>query len=962
VNISRWLLLGLFLSLLTGGESATAQIAADRSLGAERSRLQRQVNLFPLGQVDLIDGGARRGTNLFHSFSTFNIRPRERVYFANPSGIENIITRITGSNRSIIQGRLGVDGAANLFLLNPHGIIFGEYSSLDVRGSFLATTADSILFNNDLQFSASNPQSPTLLTISTPIGLQFGSQPGQIINRSGALDQQRNTSDGVEPLGGLQVQPQRSLILAGGGVKLDGGNLVAPEGNITIGSVSGAGQLPLLATRQGYELGNAAQIPGGNIRLSQQSLVTTTRDDTQESGSGDILIQGRRITLENNSQLNVSTERSGQGGHLTVNATDSIMLIGEDAGNDLSLFTGFISDTRLPLNTNSRGGDAGNIRIHTQNLTVRGGAQITSFSFGEGQSGDIFVNADRIVLDGRSRDRDRPTGISSGTVAQQSTAFPNRRGDAGNVRVATRNLSLQNGAQLFSITFGAGDAGNVAVQASAIEVVGTAEYQPSDPNGNTSASDLSRLLGLSQNSDRFSFPSLIATQSEGVGNGGILRLNTNRLRLWDAGQISSTAFRSGQAGNVFVNATESVAMGGRRSGDGFIASGIFSQVDASASGNSGNLALTTQRLNMADGTRISAGTAQQSSGRAGNVSVTADSIDLVGRNRFRVPGSAGQRTFATAISSESLGTAGAGNVTITADTLTIRDHAEVSVRTLRRNANAGNLNLASRSVRLTQQGQLTAETGSGTGGDIILSTPDLLFLSGGSQISTSAGRRVQGGGDGGNITVNTGVLNAASTSNSDIAANAYSGRGGTVNIRSQVGILGIEPRSRTELRSLLNTTNPIDIDPQNLPSNDITAISQLSPKLEGQVNINAPDLDLTRELTLLPTDIIDVSRLVAQGCAVGLRTANNLSELVITGRGGLAPVPTELLNSVTPIAHWITAANSVPNARNSPAAPSPAPVLEAQGWVTDAKGQVQLVADPGTRARLVLPTCPRNSP
>ena len=133
--------------------------------------------------ANVIEGGANRGENLFHSFSELNVNDLQRVYFANPQGIQRIFSRVTGNNISNINGVLGVLGNANLFILNPNGIIFGPNASLDVNGSFVATTADRIVFGNQFSFSASNPQNvPPLLTVNVPLGLQYGRNSGRTTN------------------------------------------------------------------------------------------------------------------------------------------------------------------------------------------------------------------------------------------------------------------------------------------------------------------------------------------------------------------------------------------------------------------------------------------------------------------------------------------------------------------------------------------------------------------------------------------------------------------------------------------------------------------------------------------------------------------------------------------------------------------------------------------------------------
>ncbi len=124
-SILKTLLSSLVYSFLLLTAPAKAQVTPNTTLGNEASRLTPN-QVINGASADRINGGAQRGINLFHSFGEFNIGNGQRVYFGNPVGVENILTRVTGASTSNILGTLGVDGAANLFLINPNGIFFGQ--------------------------------------------------------------------------------------------------------------------------------------------------------------------------------------------------------------------------------------------------------------------------------------------------------------------------------------------------------------------------------------------------------------------------------------------------------------------------------------------------------------------------------------------------------------------------------------------------------------------------------------------------------------------------------------------------------------------------------------------------------------------------------------------------------------------------------------------------------------------
>jgi filamentous hemagglutinin family protein len=171
------------------------------------------------GNTYTITGGTQAGQNLFHSFAEFGLSPTEIADFlANPQ-ILNILGRVTSGNASIIDGLLQVSHSnANLYLMNPAGIVFGNNARLDVPGSFFATTADAIGFDTGY-FTATGP-------------VDYGSLsgfPNQFIFASGQGGTIINAAN-------LSLTEGNTLGFIGGSV-INTGTLSAPNGNITLTAV-----------------------------------------------------------------------------------------------------------------------------------------------------------------------------------------------------------------------------------------------------------------------------------------------------------------------------------------------------------------------------------------------------------------------------------------------------------------------------------------------------------------------------------------------------------------------------------------------------------------------------------------------------------------------------------------------------------------------------------------------------
>jgi filamentous hemagglutinin family protein len=273
-----------------------AQITPDETLGTERSQVNRRV---VRGQAaDAIDGGAQRGANLFHSFRDFNVNEGQRVYFSNPAQVENIFSRVTGGDVSNILGTLGVDGVANLFLLNPNGIIFGPNARLDISGSFLATTADRFTFPDGSGFGATDPQAPPLLTVNVPIGLQYGTGvQGEITN----LGELTVGSGQTLALNGSTIYHSGALVAPAGRVELTGDRIaLLNQSRIDVSGESGGGTVLAGGSREANntrELG-IIQYPSNALQLWMAPTATIEANAINSGQGGEVLIgteQGSRI-------------------------------------------------------------------------------------------------------------------------------------------------------------------------------------------------------------------------------------------------------------------------------------------------------------------------------------------------------------------------------------------------------------------------------------------------------------------------------------------------------------------------------------------------------------------------------------------------------------------------------------------------------------------------------------------
>ncbi|MEH2205958.1 MAG: S-layer family protein [Nostoc sp.] len=838
-------LLTLVAAIAGANECVLAQIVPDNTLGQESSVVTPSSNF--------INGGAIRGGNLFHSFKQFNVKEGGGAIFINPPGIENIISRVTGGNRSEILGRLGVLGSANLFLINPSGIIFGPNAQLNIGGSFVATTANAIGFGEQGLFSASVPNSPPLLTIN-PSALLFNQIAKSITNQSTT---------------GLQLPANQSLLLVGGDVNLEGGKLSVLNGRVELGGLAEEGTVGLNIDDKNLRLSFPDNVALADVSLTKGATIQTSfeRGVGSQLGTGDIQVQGRRVTIADSSQIVANNTGAKAGGTLTVRASELVEVLGASR---------LLAET-YGVET------GGNLTIDTGKLIIRDGSEIAAGTFNSGQGGTVTIRAsDSVELSGTSAD-----GANFSRIITQTDGV----GDAGSVSIETGQLIVQGGAQ-----------------------VSTASAKTSSGQGGllfVRASDSVQLIGTSTSADNPT-PSGLFALGEGSGQPGDLTIETRFFIVRDGARASASNLGSAQSGGrLSVTASESVQLIGT-SANGQNRSGLL--VGSTGTGSAGELTIKTEKLQVLDGAFVSARTVSE--GRGGNVTVNAS-------NSIELNGTSADGQMPSLLTTETTGVGDAGNLTIETGQLTIKNGAQITSSSTGL-GRAGDFKVQASSLSL-DQGSITSQTTSGNGGNITLSVKDLLLLRRGSEISTTAGTAQQRG-DGGSININSKFIVSIPEENSDISANAFSGAGGNVQINTQ-GIFGIESR------------------PKPTEKSDITASSELG--VTGEVTINSPDTDPSRGLIQLPSNLVDASQQLAQGCTP--RGRQNASSFIATGRGGLPQSPNEPLRGRAVITSWVDLPEQVTHRvtdKSSTASMTKSDdrIVEAQGWIVDANGDVMLVA------------------
>ncbi|BAY65478.1 hypothetical protein NIES22_55840 [Calothrix brevissima NIES-22] len=724
---------------------ALAQVTSD---GTSNTIVNQSGNNFN------ILNGIDKGHNLFHSFGNFSVPTGGSATFdlTNTPNITTIFSRVTGSNVSQIDGliqTINSSSPVSLFLMNPNGIVFGQNASLNIGGSFLGTTANSIKFADGTEFSAVNTSGTPLLTMSVPVGLQMGSNARAI--------QVQGT--------GLQVQTGQTLALVGSKIDMTGATLKVPDGNVELWAVQNAGIK--IDNQAGWQLTSPADTANwGTISLQQASLI-----DASGINGGGINIRGRGLTVQDGSNIS-SITFAGQGKGITVNTTDFVDLlgaslpgqIGPGIGTNVGIFFG-------PPAT----GRAGDVTVETGRLKLANGAWLQSSSNGNNsRSGDVTVRATDVEVVGYNPFFDAPSSITT-------NLFSGKNNESGKISIETNRMRVQDGGiistslvNLNPVFAPTGKAGDISIRAT--ESLDISGYTPSK-----------LLSGVSTG---------IGTE----GEPGNLSINVGRLHLFNGGTIRSALSGKGKPGNITIQAKEVTVSDPVIDFYDKFPGGITVSIANNAVGSGGSITLTADKLQVFNGGQITSFSLGQ--GNAGNINLQVKNIDVEGISQPLTNG----QIIPSAIAAFSTTNFNAGTVNITSDIVKVRNGAAVTVSNTG-TGDAGNLNITANKIFLDNKASLRSEVKEGSQGNINLQANDVLLLRRNSNITTNA----TGTSAGGNINIIAGTIIALPYEDSDIVANAVLGSGGNIQIVTQ-GILGLQFRPQTTSQSDITASSQFGVN------------------------------------------------------------------------------------------------------------------------------------------------------
>lgn len=686
--------------------------------------------------------GEVRGANLFHSFQTFSIDAGQSANFSGDAGIQNIFSRVTGGTTSNIQGALSSSIlGADVWVVNPAGVMIGSGASLNVSGSVIISSADAVIFDDGVQFEA-DISTPVSLTMANPTEFGFLAPQPAAVSVDNAF---------------LAVAPGESFSIVSGNISInqstiagaatlaagpfDNGlypfssfspdvqaqGIIGIEGSVLSASVfaGASGELSLHGDRilLSNSLLEVGSLPfafgfGGSVRIAGAELTLSNAAVTSLSGieaAGDLDFAVTDVTLQNGSQILAQTVSGANGGNISF-VVDNISLTGMsnisaqtissgnagdisiDAAGTLAMSESSILGTAQlappDMSGNNGGiGNAGNISINAAAVDLFDVALIQAVSFGDGSGGSINIEADSVSVG-------QNTGLTATTLGA---------GSGGTVAIVADQVVV-NGGLIDSSSLGqfGGPGGSVVIDAGQLSVTGFGGINAST-NSRSSAGNI-----LISADDIEIAGGIIASASLGLGDGGNVTLNFSSLRINNSGEISAETQGSGNAGSLVLNGGSIILSENAR---------IEAQTSVNTGcvtcgpggGLGGDISINGELLQI-NGGLVDASTLSQNSGAGGNIRIDISALEIFGLG---------------GIAATTVGNADAGDITISADRIDIDGGAAgngISAVSFGAGS-AGNISLDVERFVMDNEGLVRADTfGDGDAGSLVLTGKNLTLL------------------------------------------------------------------------------------------------------------------------------------------------------------------------------------------------------------------------------------------
>ncbi len=637
-----------------------AEIVTDGTLG---NRINLQAPNYQITQ----DLGTTVGSNLFHSFEQFNIYSGETATFSGTENIQNVISRVTGGNASTINGTLRNSiPNANTYLINPYGIMFGSNAQLDVQGSFHASTADYLTLGENGQFDARNPEN-TILTVAPIKSFGFLSNSPTSLSVNGS---QLNTSKG-------------NISLIGGDLSIKNAHIQTSAGQIYLASVGKMGDVILSTTDfstpslQGdISISEHSEMEGKSVFIRSGQFVmdnsTINSNALGNQKTGRIDVNANTISLRQGATISSHSENSGKGADIHLNATDYITVEGENnEGQSSSLLVSAGADENDTA-------DAGQISLYADKIVFKEGGAIRTENFGSGHSAHINLTAnDSVLLTGSGSQQDGyPTAIVTITHSQQDNAS-----QGGNAFIGAERIDVTDNADISLFTVGKGQSGSIHLKAKDIFMDFGDVLAGSAAEGHVGSIKLE--VGNQLEISKLTY---ILNISLGAGNAGMIDIQAKNILLKDGSFVTSTTRRTGNAGDIYVNAMETLTLEGAEDGwSSIISSETNPTQEGFVGGKGGHIRIKAGKLSMKDGTLISTSSYSRlgfQAGAGGDIDIDVrGTIDISGVNPYGENGIG----FATGIHARSVGVgengSKGGNIQVQAQSLNITEGGAITSST-----------------------------------------------------------------------------------------------------------------------------------------------------------------------------------------------------------------------------------------------------------------------------------------